>query len=43
MYCDERWLVTFNPKLAYQLPAAQVIASQVLEESVGTLKTAVVT
>jgi hypothetical protein len=26
------------PKLAYQLKVAQVIASQMLEESVGTLK-----
>jgi hypothetical protein len=31
------------PKLAYQLRVAQVIVSQMLGESVGTSKTAVVT
>jgi len=31
------------PKLAFQLKVAQVIASQMLGESVGALKTAVLT
>lgn len=35
--------MTAISKLANQLPVAQVISSQMLAESVGTLKTAIVT